>query len=129
MNTCLSESRIDSATQHQQAYSWTADTGVALISPNVKDYPDNQTLALGINNNGQVVGYLANQHVGFVGFPGKKGDFPDTFNAVTVPVPNFYTIAGGINDTGQIIGNFSDPAGFHGFVLTPPLGVDSLDIQ
>ena len=79
----------------------------------VPGYPDNQTEAFAINDKGQIVGYLNNQHVGYLHFGGT--DYP-----ITIPVANQYTTAVGINDKGQIVGNFGDPrGGFHGYVLTP----------
>jgi probable HAF family extracellular repeat protein len=74
------------------------------------------TIATGINNNGQIVGYyasypnLAGEH-GFVDSGGSFTTLPD-------PSPGNGAFAQGINDNGQIVGYYGDSTGAHGFVYS-----------
>jgi hypothetical protein len=94
-------------------YSWNAGA-VNPLSVNVPGYPDSQAQALGINDRNQIVGYLPDEHVGFL-------DSGGNYYPVTIPVPYTFVSAVGINDAGQITGNFEDPSGgLHSYILTPP---------
>src|SRR5271169_3296683 len=82
------------------------------INPTVPGFPDVQTEAFGINNNGNIVSYLAIQHVGYL-------DSAGAFSVVDVPVTNSYTVPDGINDNSTIVGYYDDASGVHGFILNP----------
>ena len=72
------------------------------------------TYASGINDSGQVVGYVGspNNTDGFIFGAG-------TFTQVDVPILNaFSTEVLGINNNGELVGIFSDDTGQHGFVAT-----------
>ena len=73
-----------------------------------------ETEGLGINNNGDVVGYYidnnGHQH-GYL-FTGGAG-----FAAVDFPGASV-TMASGINDSGEIAGNYADATGAHGFLYS-----------
>ena len=77
----------------------------------------NNAIAAGINDNGDVVGFLTASNGDVVGFLLKKNtftefDFPGSTN--TTPL--------GVNSTDQIVGGYVDGAGLmHGFVLSNPL--------
>src|SRR5262249_8329382 len=79
------------------------------------------TIASGINNIGQIVGYFgeSGRAHGFI----KSGA---TYTTIDVPpslgVPASFgidTFVYGINDAGVIVGTFSDTRGSHGFIATP----------
>ena len=77
------------------------------------DYPDatsHSTVANGINDAGQIVGYFNDSTGKFHGFL-KDGA---TFTTIDVPGASA-TFARGINDAGQIVGFFQNP-GDHGFL-------------
>jgi probable HAF family extracellular repeat protein len=78
------------------------------------DYPgSNATIANGINNLGQVVGYQDTN-----GNP--NGFFYDGQNYIPIMVPGAdATFAQGINDEGQIVGYYEDDSGVHGFLASP----------
>ena len=65
------------------------------------------TVALGINNRGQIVG-----EIGSHGFLLDRG----TFTTIDVPGATF-TGAFGINDRGQIVGDYQAGGTVHGFLL------------
>jgi uncharacterized membrane protein len=83
------------------------------------DFTDAETHFTGINNSGQIVGYIdaflpphncCEQH----GFVFERG----VFTQIDVPFPGVLgTLATGINDQGQIVGVYSDNKGLHGFIL------------
>jgi uncharacterized membrane protein len=84
------------------------------------DFTDAETHFSGINNSGQIVGYIdaflpphncCEQH----GFVFERG----VFTQIDVPFPGVLgTLATGINDQGQIVGNYLDSKGEgHGFIL------------
>src|SRR5215831_14249160 len=78
------------------------------------DYPDatsHSTVANGINDAGQIVGYFNDSTGKFHGFL-KDGA---TFTTIDVPGANA-TVALGINDAGQIVGLFENATGTHGFL-------------
>jgi uncharacterized membrane protein len=74
------------------------------------DFPGSmQTIASGINDAGQIVGYYNNGH----GFLLSNGVY------TTLDAPgSVVTQAMGINNAGQIVGNYGDATGTHGFVLS-----------
>jgi probable HAF family extracellular repeat protein len=82
-------------------------TGGSLTTFNVPGLP---TVAYGINNSGQIVGYDGQ---GFL-------DTDGSFTTITVPVPNYSTSAYGINNKGQIMGWYSEYSSgmSHGFLDT-----------
>jgi probable HAF family extracellular repeat protein len=70
------------------------------------------TLAYGINNSGQVVGFSIFDATHHYGFQLDNGSY------TTLHVPgSTATWAYGINHSGQIVGYYYDAAGFHGFLL------------
>ena len=77
----------------------------------------NNAIAAGINDNGDVVGFLTASNGSIVGFLLKGGtytefDFPNSTN--TTPF--------GVNKSDQIVGGYVDGAGMmHGFLLSNPL--------
>jgi len=71
------------------------------------------TVAQGINNSGQIVGYFVGDDLPH-GFLLSEGTF------TTIDYPNSLLTYGayGINDAGQIVGTFYDGTGNHGFLLS-----------
>lgn len=73
------------------------------------------TVASGINNVGQVVGYFTDAST-YRAFVYENG----VFTELATPNGNFQSFALGINDAGQIVGTFSDDVtGLQGFLATP----------
>jgi uncharacterized membrane protein len=73
------------------------------------------TAALGISNNGQIVGNYADlsRAHGFLYAAG-------AFTLLEAPFPGATdTTASGINDRRQIVGDYLDSSGGHGFLATP----------
>src|SRR5215831_17435643 len=68
------------------------------------------TVAFGINDAGQIVGYFSTT--------GRHGFLKDgaTFTTIDVPAGANFTELHGINDAGQIVGVFRDATGQHGFL-------------
>ena len=74
--------------------------------------PTSYTVALGINDAGQIVGrYNDSPYHGFL----LNGS---TLTTIDVPGSG-QTMAFGINNAGQIVGGFRDTNGIHGFLATP----------
>lgn len=77
-----------------------------------------ETVALGINDLGQVVGFYENPDTGRThGFVESGGIYteiqdPNGFNGG-------FTEAYGINDAGTVVGFYTDASGNHGFIATP----------
>lgn len=96
------------------AYELNQATGkfTAIVPPG-----GNNALATGINDNGDVVGFLTASNGSIVSFLLKGStfsefDFPHSTN----------TMALGVNKTDQIVGGYVDSAGnMHGFLLSSPL--------
>jgi probable HAF family extracellular repeat protein len=72
------------------------------------------TFASGINDNGQIVGWIREGiHDPALGYLDTAG----SFTSISVPGSAFGTFAYGINDSGQIVGNYGDSTGRnHGFL-------------
>src|SRR5918997_11872 len=80
----------------------------ANFNPTQIDVPGEvDTVATGINDAGQIVGYFSFTH-GFL-------DTGGNFTQIDVP-GEADTVAFGINDAGQIVGSFLDSTGIHGFL-------------
>lgn len=76
------------------------------------DYPGaTRSIAAGINDVGQIVGWYADQNGDGHGFLYSSG----VFSSIDYPGGN-NTFAEGINDAGQITGIYRDSAGLHGFL-------------
>jgi uncharacterized membrane protein len=76
------------------------------------DDPKGQTLAVAINDSGQIVGFYDDT-------AGLTNGFLDTGGAfTTIDDPNGTngTTADGINEAGQIVGSYEDVTGSHGYV-------------
>jgi probable HAF family extracellular repeat protein len=74
-----------------------------------------ETVARGINETGQIVGWFIDAMDGHT-----HGFLKDGTTFTTIDVPGAtQTIASGINEAGQIVGWFIDARGEHGFVATP----------
>jgi probable HAF family extracellular repeat protein len=80
------------------------------------------TVALGMNDTGQIVGHFNNGAHGFLYSNG-------TYTTLDDPLGTHGTIAAGINASGQIVGQYADASNHvHGFLLTiapnppPPTG-------
>lgn len=74
------------------------------------------TVATGINNVGQIVGYAFNGSS-----PSNNTDDSFIYDGLTYttlhdPDARSSTEASGINDKGEVVGTYSDNSGFHGFV-------------
>jgi probable HAF family extracellular repeat protein len=84
---------------------------------------NSHTIASGINDSGQIVGYFFDTRGVEHGFVDTSGSF------TTIDVPGAQsTTAYGINDSGQIVGSFSNGPGGHGFLASPapvPVNVPS----
>ena len=70
-----------------------------------------ETLALGLNDADQVVGYYSDG-TGTHGFLFDDG----FFTTLDAAPPGYYTLAAAINATGEVAGVFTDDLGSHGFV-------------
>ena len=76
------------------------------------------TLAVGINNGGEIVGAYIDQNGNMKGFLLRGGHYTDVIVPGAVE-----TVPYGINDRGQITGTYVDSSGgSHGFVATPTPG-------
>jgi len=84
-------------------------------------YPQGPTsIAAGINNFGQIVGYYIDQSGAIRGYSYSGGIFTTLDDPLaTSAVPGPHTYAFGINDAGQIVGRYYDASGKqHGFLET-----------
>ncbi|MGO9018060.1 MAG: hypothetical protein ACLQVJ_06875 [Syntrophobacteraceae bacterium] len=70
------------------------------------------TVANGINNNGQIVGYYKGEGGTTHGFVESGG----VFTTLDDPLASSATVATGINDNGQVVGYYFDSGGTHGFL-------------
>ena len=96
------------------------------------DHPSaTQTILMGINNNGQIVGQYADSTGSF-----GRGFLCDpsggTFTTINFPTAR-HSSANGINNNGQIVGHYYDSSGpfvtTHGFLYDPNSGTyTSLDV-
>jgi hypothetical protein len=77
---------------------------------------ETQTIATGINDWGEIVGYATKDFVHYTGFI----DVGGVFTAVGAPGATS-TLIQGINDLGEIVGEYYDAKGEHAFVGSPTL--------
>jgi probable HAF family extracellular repeat protein len=70
------------------------------------------TVATGINDEGQIVGYYEDSNGHFHGFLYSRG----VFTALDDPSATAGTFAEGINNIGQSVGYYEDSSGPHGFL-------------
>ena len=100
-----------SSPAQQHAFLWTSGHMIDLGSPYG---PFNESLALGINNAGQVVGWYSsgNEHA----FLYSGGQMFDLDSLLDTPTGTFFLAAYGINDSGQIAARGADN---HIYLVTP----------
>jgi uncharacterized membrane protein len=83
--------------------------------------PENSTLAIGINDHGEILGVFQEVSGSFRGFVVPAGDLaPENFIFFDTPGSSGFPET--INNAGVFIGFFTDSAGTHGFIATPARG-------
>ena len=100
-------------------FLYSRGTFTAINNPNSSSPPPNPgdnlvTVATGINDRGQIVGFFTDVGA-YRGFVYERGSFT-TIEPPGADTPNF---ALGINNAGHIVGYFNSATGEHGYLATP----------